>query len=268
MSFNGGHNQLLEATATFAAGPSQDYPVMHATLYEIQKAELGRKFAKIDRRPLDPPPVVLLKLFTAGEDGSQREIDPAKQPPSVGRLCTVDLFPVSPLEYHSALKAEKSQSGQPSSPTSPEPGTSGLNASLSEIEQKDQTLVKVIDGERIYEYMKLTQHLIGQRQSQPTVMDWEGSKSLMFVFNDLSVKLEGYFFLRYRTFDITSAGTDYPAEAECFGGTFRVFSTKEFPGLGPSTELTKDLALRGVRVNVREMERKRRRKGHAHSGED
>lgn len=118
----------------------------------------------------------------------------------------------------------------------------------------------MMDDEPIYEYMKLTKFLVGQREAQPTVMDWEGSKSLMFVFNvrsnrsclscvcptdascvyqDLSVKQEGYFFLRYRTFDITSLGTDHLAEAECFGGKFRVYSTKEFPGLNASTDLTK-----------------------------
>ena len=53
------------------------------------------------------------------------------------------------------------------------------------------------------------------------------------------MKLEGLFFLRYRTFDIFPGGQDHPAQAEFCGGTFRVYSTKEFPGLNPSTELTK-----------------------------
>jgi len=50
-------------------------------------------------------------------------------------------------------------------------------------------------------------------------------------------------------------------QAECYGGLFRVFSTKEFPGLQASTELTKQLARWGVRLNIRETERKRRKKG-------
>ena len=32
---------------------------------------------------------------------------------------------------------------------------------------------------------------------------------------------------------------DIPILAECYGGPFRIYSTKEFPGLRPSTELTK-----------------------------
>lgn len=71
--------------------------------------------------------------------------------------------------------------------------------------------------------------------------------------------------------------------AECYGGPFRVYSTKEFPGLRASTDLTKvrrpaarpastsssscsdtprpqHLSYFGVRLNLRETERKRRRK--------
>lgn len=54
---------------------------------------------------------------------------------------------------------------------------------------------------------------------------------------------EGTFILRYRVFNIFGkvAGrmTEIPVLAECYGGPFRIYSTKEFPGLRPSTELTK-----------------------------
>lgn len=57
------------------------------------------------------------------------------------------------------------------------------------------------------------------------------------------MKVEGVFILRYRVFDLFS----YPSlqerttviGAETYGGPFRVYSTKEFPGLRASTELTK-----------------------------
>jgi len=39
-----------------------------------------------------------------------------------------------------------------------------------------------------------------------------------------------------------------------------VYSTKEFPGLRASTDLTKHLSYFGVRLNLRETERKRRKK--------
>jgi hypothetical protein len=59
---------------------------------------------------------------------------------------------------------------------------------------------------------------------------------------DLAVKIEGTFILRYRMFDIFSKVSgidDLLIQAECYGGPFRVYSTKEFPGLQASTELTK-----------------------------
>jgi hypothetical protein len=59
---------------------------------------------------------------------------------------------------------------------------------------------------------------------------------------DLAVKIEGDFFLRYRTFDLfsrTASLVDVPVQAECYGGSFHIYSTKEFPGLQPSTELSK-----------------------------
>ena len=59
---------------------------------------------------------------------------------------------------------------------------------------------------------------------------------------DLAVKLQGTFILRYRLFDIFAKAYnvhDLVIQAECYGGTFRVYSNKEFPGLQASTELTK-----------------------------
>ena len=59
---------------------------------------------------------------------------------------------------------------------------------------------------------------------------------------DLAVQREGTFIFRYRVFDIFSSvrnGAHHPILAEVFGGAFKVYSTREFPGLSPSTELTK-----------------------------
>ncbi|KAG1721465.1 hypothetical protein EDB19DRAFT_1646484, partial [Suillus lakei] len=81
---------------------------------------------------------------------------------------------------------------------------------------------------------------------------------------DLAVKIEGDFLLRYRIFDLfsrISSLVDVLVQAECYGGPFHIYSTKEFPGLQPSTELSKQLSRYGVRLNTRETERKRKKKG-------
>lgn len=91
--------------------------------------------------------------------------------------------------------------------------------------------------------------LVGTRAVSASCVYHEGKKILAFVFSDLAVRAEGSFFLRYRVFDIMSAvtgGTQHPALAEAFGGTFQVYSTKNFPGLQASTDLTKYRVYRGT----------------------
>jgi len=53
-------------TFTFTAGQFVGR-TLRVELEELQKAESGRKYAKVDRRPLDPPPAVLLRLFEPGD---------------------------------------------------------------------------------------------------------------------------------------------------------------------------------------------------------
>ena len=56
--------------------------------------------------------------------------------------------------------------------------------------------------------------------------------------------MEGWFLFRYRVFDLFSV-TDgsQPILAECWGRPFRIYATKQFPGLEPSTQLTKVISL-------------------------
>ncbi|KAF5322931.1 hypothetical protein D9619_001929 [Psilocybe cf. subviscida] len=80
---------------------------------------------------------------------------------------------------------------------------------------------------------------------------------------DLAVRREGTFILRYRAFDIYSGvpGMRHtPLLAELYGGPFKVYSTREFPGLEPSTDLTRTLAKYGVRVTLRDAERKSKKR--------
>ena len=54
------------------------------------------------------------------------------------------------------------------------------------------------------------------------------------------MQLEGWFLFRYRVFDLFSVTNgEQPILAECWGRPFRIYATKQFPGLEPSTELTK-----------------------------
>ena len=108
---------------------------------------------------------------------------------------------------------------------------------------------------------------------------------LFLCLQDLAVRREGTFLLRYRVFDIFSAVTGSPHApvlAGFYGGPFKVFSTHEFPGLNPSTYLTRvcpcfslsfwessrrfnisysqTLARHGVRFNIRDRRPRKRTK--------
>ncbi|KAG5335862.1 hypothetical protein C0989_012693 [Termitomyces sp. Mn162] len=287
---------------------------IRAELREIQQAELGRKYARVDRRPLDPPPVVQLRLFKVYSNLFQEKIKLKvasfnRDVQILGLLCTVDLFPVpfvskSPSKSEgkrrmqskapnrpshipsatpsSCLSLDKQQPLALASPDSYHPNRSfdepllssptlSTSSSLSEYGPQLHTIpnpasetVHYVNNHPIEESSKATSALVGATFVQPSVIDYEGKKAILFVFADLAVKIEGSFILRYRFFDIFSRPYNYQdlaIQAECYGGAFHVYSTKEFPGLQASTELTKHLARWGVRLNTRETERRRRKKG-------
>ncbi|KAF8186373.1 velvet factor [Pholiota molesta] len=250
-------------------------------LHEIQKADLGRKYAKVDRRPLDPPPVILLKIYEVHDAGTDRESETEMtydDTQLLGLLCTVDLFPVPSPDIlpsqPSRRTAKKTPASAPSNRTtfhtspSPTSSSSGYGQDIIHYRYQPSTtepsgphvhgqgttdIIHHLDGFPITESSKQTQALVGATF---------GKKAIVFVFADLAVKIEGTFILRYRVFDIFARHytQELTITAEVYGGTFRVYSTKEFPGLAASTELTKLLARWGVRLNIRETERRRRRR--------
>ncbi|KAF8810302.1 hypothetical protein BYT27DRAFT_7186768 [Phlegmacium glaucopus] len=291
-------------------------------LQEIQKADLGRKYARVDRRPLDPPPVVLLRMFLVHHPGSNRETERELNYDDVqvlGLLCTVDLFPVaveppspgnltpdisykgtlpppppaqpssispaspssssstthSPTQYHQSHGSPPSYRFVSDAESPSTSKSSGSKKSASHYSgyilptHSSSDVVHRFGNYPITETSKQTQALVGATFVQPALVDYQGAKSIVFVFADLAVKIEGTFILRYRVFDIFSRPyndtNDLAITAECYGGMFRVYSTKEFPGLQASTELTKHLARWGVRLNIRETERRRRKRNERRS---
>lgn len=268
---------------------------VRAELQELQKAELGRKYARVDRRPLDPPPVVLLRIFQnkATSAGMQFERElPCEEIRNLGIMCTVDLFPVPEQPtptgtMPSSMGGYRSGNyhGYPESstltyyPLHPFK-TSDINGReisvspfqiprrqpvLSPVVHNDppKDVVHRIGNHLITESSKMTPALVGEKFIEPTQVDYKGQKALVFVFGDLAVQREGTFILRYRIFDIFSRisdSEDPPLMAEVFGGPFRVYSTREFPGLEPSTDLTRSLSKYGVRVTLRDAERKSKKR--------
>ncbi|CAE6435978.1 unnamed protein product [Rhizoctonia solani] len=235
-------------------------------LEEYQKPDLGRKFARRDRRPVDPPPVVRLRMFEVKDEGTsnQREEEiPAESIETTGLVAHVDLFAVNPPpgmsfespedRAQSELEAEESQSPNQAGSSQQGQGMSGNQLDVNE----DAVLTSAVFGSSFVHAVK--------------VNDTEGKNVILFVFADLSVKIEGHFVYRYRCFNLFSrvAGSDdVPITAELFSGIFVIYSTKEFPGLQASTQLTKHLGRWGVRVNLRESSRGKRNKQDEDDGDE
>lgn len=110
------------------------------------------------------------------------------------------------------------------------------------------------------------------------------SNAAYFIFPDLSVRHEGFYNLKFDLFEQTKRVADMdegvtvnPAQQSTFekplpgkehesmvnrgciiSDPFQVFSAKKFPGLQPSTELSKVIADQGCRVRIRRDVRQRR----------
>ncbi|KAM6502467.1 Velvet factor domain containing protein [Amanita muscaria] len=279
-----GQQKPIGSAVTFVSGKFAGKTI-RTELHEIQKAKLGRKYAKVDRRPLDPPPIVLLKYFVVENVGTpeeyEQEIDNYQTIQNVGIMCCLDLFPVPGYLAEAAGPSSSSPAGSETHghifrnrpteltyfPLHPF-NTTPAEMPPFQVPRRQPLLQTVTSGEQprdvvhrieqhlVTESSKLTPALVGEKFVEPVLVDYKGKGRLMF---DVAVQREGTFMLRYRAFDIWSlvSGPDqHPVLAESYGAIFRVYSTRDFPGLQASTELTKAVSRYGVRVTMRDSERK------------
>ncbi|KAF2134045.1 hypothetical protein P153DRAFT_280951 [Dothidotthia symphoricarpi CBS 119687] len=105
-----------------------------------------------------------------------------------------------------------------------------------------------------------TRNLIGSNSvNAQRLNDLDGKPGFWFVLQDLSVRTEGHFRLK---FSIVDVGTDQgncsvintgkcPVLASCFSAPFTVYSAKKFPGVIESTSLSKCFAAQGIKIPIR-----------------
>ncbi|KAJ3850462.1 velvet factor-domain-containing protein [Lentinula lateritia] len=189
--------------------------IIRAELHELQHAELGRKHTEVDKGLLDPLPIVSLRLFEVSTLGQENEILTDEDIETTGLLCVAELVPVVDLSsrQHALPRISSPSIEYEYHPPVPE----------SEI-------------------ARLAAHaLVGTVAVRPHLIEFNGRKNLFFVFSKLHVLSPGLFRLRYKLIDLPSATPGDPdtiIQAERTGGVFRVFSTEDFPGLQPPTNLT------------------------------
>lgn len=103
---------------------------------------------------------------------------------------------------------------------------------------------------------RLTRRLMGTLVSSPFVgQDEDGKEGCFFCFPDLSCRTHGKYRLRFvlmrlEPSDLRPEGYT-PIITEAMSDVFTVYTAKEFPGMRPSTELTKALKLQGCAISVK-----------------
>ncbi|KAJ1539110.1 hypothetical protein HK405_013185, partial [Cladochytrium tenue] len=80
--------------------------------------------------------------------------------------------------------------------------------------------------------------------------DEDGCEVMLFVFSDLSVRLQGRYCLRFLLLDISTPDRS-EALAVAWSGVFDVYSAKLFPGMTQSTPLSRHLSRQGVPIHIR-----------------
>ncbi|KAI0829670.1 velvet factor-domain-containing protein [Trametes gibbosa] len=218
-------------------------------LQEIQSAASGLKFTgngAIDI-PLDPPPVILCRFFTAAKDDAglmyEEETDPAYA--ALGAICHVDMFPDlvqtgNGAPYYNANDCAVGHQG-------------AINTTQSLLQPSNLEVAAWLGSTPIFESSKCTTMLFGTTTTSAAIVDYEGVQALVFVFSNLTAIRSGRFYLRFRVVSLLSTmetSSQCPTLAECFGSSFVVHTAETFPGRRSPTILTKHLAQQGVSVNI------------------
>jgi hypothetical protein len=135
---------------------------------------------------------------------------------------------------------------------------------------------------------ELSKNLIGQCVTSSQKLDDEHSTpGLYFIFQDLSVRTEGWFRLKCELFALGSLDLDKRQsevdmsnglllEAPClavnFSWPFKVFSAKKFPGVVETTFVSQNFANQGIKIPIRKPDNKKEKergtKRHTGSTED
>lgn len=86
----------------------------------------------------------------------------------------------------------------------------------------------------------------------------------LFIFNDLSIRQEGRYRLKFRMYEVLSEQGIVEFRADAISSIITAYSPKNFPGLATSSDLIKEIAQQGHRVRVRKESTLNRRRKRTH----
>ncbi|KAI7899594.1 velvet factor, partial [Cokeromyces recurvatus] len=86
-------------------------------------------------------------------------------------------------------------------------------------------------------------------QSLYKLKDHDNTEGGYFIFSDISVRLEGFYRLKFTLYEIE--GIYVNRLCSVISDIFQVYSPKSFPGMSESTLLTRSFSDQGVRIRIR-----------------
>ncbi|KAI8367430.1 velvet factor-domain-containing protein [Choanephora cucurbitarum] len=198
-------------------------------------------FGEKDRRPIDPPPI--LQLFIERPDGTLQNANEDD--------CNISLFVVQCDLYSEDCKEQRGHVYNPSSSSSV-----ASNASTSE------RFIPTTGALLTFQEPTPTRSLMGAVVSNAyQLADQNNKPGIFFIFQDLSVRIEGRFCLKFMFINL-SAGDPLTMSTQVsdsvFSDPFTVYSAKNFPGMTDSTLLSQCFAQQSIKISIRKGRRVRR----------
>ncbi|KAL7309723.1 hypothetical protein PS15m_010570 [Mucor circinelloides] len=195
-------------------------------------------FGEKDRRPIDPPPV--LQLFLERPDGSLQNAHDDDS--------NISLFVVQCDLYSEDGKEPRGQVYNPSSavPTSASPANDSKPTTGTLLSFQDPAPTRSLMGAVVSNAYQLVDH-----NNEP---------GIFFIFQDLSVRIEGNFCLNFMFINL-SAGDPLTMSTEVtddvMSKPFTVYSAKNFPGMTDSTPISQSFAQQGIKISIRKVDHQR-----------
>ncbi|PVU92672.1 hypothetical protein BB561_003691 [Smittium simulii] len=183
-------------------------------------------FGEKDKRPIDPPPVIQLKVYD-----------------TQGKSINLTHSEISSMVIYASLWSEDGLHKRdividPSSIPIP-------NSSY----YKNNTYILSLEAP------KKMQNLIGTTASSSFyLLDHNENAGIFFIFNDLSVRTEGKFTLKFSFINLEGCYNNNGETSiitEVTSDIFEVYPAKKFPGMTSSTALSKAFSEQGIRIPIR-----------------
>ncbi|KAI8090791.1 velvet factor [Thamnidium elegans] len=192
-------------------------------------------FGEKDRRPIDPPPI--LQLFIEKPDGSLQNAHEDES--------NLSLFVVQCDLVSEDGKEQRSHVFNPSSATSPPTSSESVPTTGTLLTFHDPAPTRSLMGAVVSNAYQLT--------------NGENKPGIFFVFQDLSVRIEGRFRLKFMFMNL-SAGDPLTMSTQVsddvLSNSFTVYSAKNFPGMTDSTAVSQCFAQQGIKISIRKAPKK------------